>query len=96
MYTTDIGARTDAQDFLYSYRSIRNNIVIQDVNCKSTEARLRDCAYSNYSSLILTTHLSGIAAPLEESLVLDVEHLRVYTTQQVLSWLPQQQYYILV
>lgn len=38
--------------------------------------------------LILITHLSCIAAPLVESLALDVEHLRPYTTQQILSWLP--------
>ena len=36
--------------------------MIQDVSCKSTEARLRDCSYSNYSSQLHSCTLSGVAS----------------------------------
>ena len=45
-----------AQRYSYNYSG---KIVMGNVNCRSTEARLRDCVYSNYSSC---THARGRGA----------------------------------
>ena len=49
---TLIGAR----DFHYDYDE---NIVIKDMNCHSTEQRLRDCDYSNYTMSDICEHGGG-------------------------------------